>query len=65
MLCNENTFSPLAVSRSNKRFISSYMYLLQLRSLNVAALLELEREDSYKWEGPSYEGFLRDDYRMA
>lgn len=46
-------------SKSFQEALYIFLYvLLQLHSLNVAALLELERETSYMWEGPSCEGFL-------
>lgn len=38
--------------------------LLQLHWLNVAALLEVERQVSYMWERPSYEGFLGGDTKL-
>lgn len=49
--------------RSKSSFYIFLCLLLQLHWLNVA-LLELERQVSYMWEGPSYEGLLGGDTKL-
>lgn len=56
----KHVFSSRSKSFREAFYIFLYV-LLQLHSLNIAALLELERQDFYMWEGPSYEGFLGGD----